>query len=125
LASAAAAYLWFLAAVSALDGALRMGRTRQIALLQSERLAEPKTRRRRTWIGLATVALSPFMLLYGLWHPIPHWMWISVVYGIIAGLEYLTSVQFSAYPQLVWHTRIFGVLSAAMAVTVYFGFLRR
>jgi hypothetical protein len=124
LASVAPAYLWFLLIVSALDSALRLGRTRQVAMLQSERLAQPNARQRRTWIGAATVALSPLFLLYGLWRPIPGWVWLSVAYGILAGLEYLTSVLFFQYSKLVWQTRVFGMISAAIALTVYFGFLR-
>lgn len=124
MASGATVYLWFLVAASALDSALRLGRTRQVAQLQSEKLAEPAARRRRTWMGLASLILSPLMLLYGLWHPIPAWLWISVAYGMVAGLEYLTSVRFALESKLIWQTRVFGLCSAAIAVAVYFGFLR-
>jgi hypothetical protein len=118
-------YLWVLLGASVLDNTLRLFLTRRVALLQSERLAEASARKRRTWMGLASIALSPLMLLYGLWHrPIAAWIWVSVLYGVIAGLEYVTSVHFYQ-SKLIWQTRIFGLFSAAFAATVYFGALRR
>ncbi|HET8667374.1 MAG TPA: hypothetical protein VFM10_05290 [Terriglobales bacterium] len=125
MASAASVYLWCLLAASGLDGALRLGRTRQVAQLQSERLEQPAARRKRKWMGLASILGSPLALLYGVWQPIPAWLWISVIYGVVAGFEYLTAARFFSYPKLIWHTRIFGVCSAAIAATIYFGFLRR
>lgn len=118
-------YIWFLLVVTGLTALVRLVAPRQYASLESERLAEPRTRRHRLWMGAATAGLSPLILLYGFWGPLRPWMWLSASVGMLTGVEQLTAARFYDPPRMLWHTRIFGMVAAAAAIAIYLFFLRK
>ncbi len=122
---AARYYVYFLLAICILTALTRLAATRLYAQLESERLQEPKARRHRVWIGVGAIALSPLILLYGFWGPVHPWMWLTVGLSILSGAEQWTAARCHEFPRMLWHTRIFGVISALLAVGIYVFFLRK
>ncbi len=118
-------YVWFLLVITALAAAVKLIAPRQYATIESDKLAEPRTRRRRLWMGAAVALLSPLILLYGLWGPLRAWMWLSVVVGVLSGAEQISAARFHEPHRMLWHTRVFGAISAAVTVGIYLFLLRK
>jgi hypothetical protein len=125
LVSASQLYLWFLVVITGLTGVVRLAVPRQVAVIESERLANPVVRRRRWWIGWGGVLLSPAILLYAFWGPLHPWMWMAALVGFLSSAEQLFASRFHWERAMLWHARIFGVLSAVTAIAIWAFFIHR
>jgi hypothetical protein len=117
-------YIHFLLAVSALSAVVRLSAARLYTQMESERLSSPRVRRQRIWMGAGAIALSPAILLYSFWGPLRPWMWVTFGVGVLAGAEQFSAVRYYDFQRLLWHTRMFGVLSALTAAWIYLCFVR-
>ena len=118
-------YVWIVLVAIALPAVLRLLIPARYAQLETERLSSGRARRARRRLGILAVATSPLFLLIGLFGPLRAWMWLAIAAGVFSGVEQLTSIWAAGRGQMLWHTRVFGVVGAIASVTIYFFFLRQ
>jgi hypothetical protein len=117
-------YIWLILVITGLNAAVRLARPRLFAEIESERLANPRTRRQRAWLGGGGLLLSPLLLLYGLWKPLRPWIWVSILAGVLSGAEQFAASRFPEFPYRLRQAKAFGFLSAVAAVAIYLLCLR-
>ena len=118
-------YAYFLLFVTAVPALMRLMVPGRVAVLTSERMANPKTRARYRWIGIASVVLSTgAAVAYFIFWRHQVWLGLAAVVGLLSGAEMMGNTSDPAPASLTRQNILFGVLYAAAAVATYFLLLR-
>lgn len=112
-------YVWFLFVLSVITAIARLAAARQFGAMMAAKLADPRRRRRQQWMGWSVLLLSPLILVYAFFGPLPAWMWVAAGIGMLNGAEQLLNTRFPDRDSLTYSSRIFGTLHALAAFAIW------
>ena len=118
-------YAYFLLFVTAVPALLRLLINRRVALLTSERMAKPSSRKRYRFIGILSIVMSIMAaaVYLSIWRS--HvWLALAAAVGLISGAEMVGNTRHPEPSSLQRQNIAFGVLYAGAAVATYVFLLR-
>jgi hypothetical protein len=115
-------YLLFVVAICA--AFVRFTRNFRSAEIQSIRLQDGRARLTQRMLALLVLVGAAALTAMSLLHIGVSWLWLAAVVAWLSGLQSMLALVSSEPRKMLIMERVFGILFAAVAVLIYFKFVR-